>query len=364
MATPQASILFLQQAARRAVARDDVELAVPDPQGLSLDVVPRDGATFRLGLSDLWVQCRDLPPEQRLEALDRRLEAALHPPAAPTDPAEARRALRSLLRPASAVSSGLGADDPLIWWPTLPCLVEALVCDLGESFAFVRASDLERWGLSPDRALRHARRNLGDEALAPWDPRAAPPLLELDGDGAWGPARLLEPGWLAGQRAAVGAPPVAAAPHAAQLLHTGHTPAALSRLARSAEAEYLAAPRPISPALYEAAGDRPRPLQLPADHPAAEAVALGHLRLAADEYGAADEALARIDPAPRADFTVLREGGRVRSRVRWGQAGELLPEAEEVQLADGRIVPWSQVEPSLEPVQGTWPRWWRTPALS
>ncbi len=364
MSTPKPAFLFLQEAARRTAAREDVDLAVADPDALGLDVVPRNGATFRLGLSDLWVQCRDLPPEQQHEAIERRLSAALSPPTTPTELGEAYRVLRSLLRPASAIASGLGAEDPLIWRPALPCLVEVLACEMGGAFLFVRASDLERWGLSADRALLHGRRNLGDEPLAPWDPRADPPLLELDGDGAWGPARLLQTGWLAKRRAAVGGPPVAAAPHAALLLLTGNSSAALSRLAHTAEEEYLAAPRPISPALYEAAGEQPRPLRLSPDHPAAEAVALGHLRLAADEYGAAAEVLARVDPAPQADFLVLREGGRARSRVRWREAGELLPEADEVQLSDGRVVPWSQVEPALELVPGTWPRWWKTPRLS
>ena len=282
MPTPDPALLFLAEAARRAFARPDVDLAAADPAEFALDLVPSEGPAFRLGLSDLWLQTRDLGPTQRRAALDDRLEAALHPPPLPDDPDTAARALRALLRPASSVVlPGLGALDPLLWRPALPCLVEALACDLGDSLRLLRAGDLARWGISPPDGFALGRRAARGGELSPWDPHADPPMLQLDGAEGPEPSRLLEPGWLQDQAPVVGGAPIAAAPHGRLLLVTGSE--AAGRLARTAEAEYLGAPSPLSPALYRSAGRRVAPLVLPPDHPASEAVTLGHLRLAADE---------------------------------------------------------------------------------
>lgn len=363
MPTPDPALLFLAEAARRAFARPDVDLAAADPAEFALDLVPSEGPAFRLGLSDLWLQTRDLGPTQRRAALDDRLEAALHPPPLPDDPDTAARALRALLRPASSVVlPGLGALDPLLWRPALPCLVEALACDLGDSLRLLRAGDLARWGISPPDGFALGRRAARGGELSPWDPHADPPMLQLDGAEGPEPSRLLEPGWLQDQAPVVGGAPIAAAPHGRLLLVTGSE--AAGRLARTAEAEYLGAPSPLSPALYRSAGRRVAPLVLPPDHPASEAVTLGHLRLAADEYGAAAPALARIEAGPQAEFVVLRADGQPRSQVRWRRPRELLPQADAVQLADGRVIPWAQIEPALERVEGIWPPWWRAPAVN
>jgi hypothetical protein len=188
------------------------------------------------------------------------------------------------------------------------------------------------------------------------------------------------PGWLASFRDRVEGRPLAAVPERSTLLVTGDgDPAAIERLVASADREFRAAPRSISPALYtvDDAG-RVVPYELPADHPLHARVHEGRIHLAAVEYGSQKPKL-QAELAERgldvfvASFSVVQResDGSVVSYCTWGEnVDSLLPRTDLVGFVGGDfeagdgwhfLVPWEVVareaaacwreEPGVEPVR-------------
>ncbi len=325
---------FVQLALARARAHEDIELALPHPGDLAIDVVPTDGATFCLTLHTLFVQTRDASPTARADALDRRLHAALAPATAPDAWSDAAPRLRTVLRAASSLGPDL---RDFAARPALPGLVEAAVIDNEFALLYARAEHADGWGQDADGVVTRGRAQLHDVLFEPWDEAAGLWCAEHE----YGSAQLLRGGALARLSARLGGPLVAAVPHA-QLVLVGPTdPSTVARLARTADAEYGAGGRPVSPCLY--AIEPAVELRVAADHPAFEALERARARLWCDEVSAAAHALG-LDVQPAA---IRGQDGRLHTAVRHTPAA-ILPEAE---------VTLHGPAPRGERVPGMWPPW-------
>ena len=325
---------FVGLALERARAHAAIELALPNPEDLAIDVVPRDGAPFCLTLHTLYVQTRDASPAARAEALDRRLEAALAPAAVPAAWAEAAPRLRTVLRAASSLGPDLRA---WVARPALPGLIEAAVIDHDHAMLYVRAEHAREWKVDPAEVLDRGRAQADPLDWQPWDQGAG---IWCCDDGYAG-AQALCGGVLGEVSERLSGPLVAAAPHAHLLLVARRDVASVIRLARTADAEYGAGGRPISPCLY--VGAPSAELRVAAEHPAFETLERSRVRLWIDEVSAT--AHARGDELELA--AVRAEDGRLRTAVRHA-ALPALPEAE---------VTLGGAAPAGERLAGTWPPW-------
>ena len=153
----------------------------------------------------------------------------------------------------------------------------------------------------------------------------------------------------------------------------------------SAEAEFKASPRRLSPALYTVGeGDRVVPLVLPGEHPLRTRVASAHAKLAIYEYQEQKELVDKQHEQDETDIFVasymVREiEGNVVSLTVWGEnVDSLLPVADAVAFSrEGVptiIVRWSDVQriagscwerdPVVDPPRMRTLRWPEPPILA
>jgi hypothetical protein len=299
---------------------------------------------------------------------------------------DAAEMLLPVLRPATFFQHGVGPDEPgkqPVRRPFLPFLSEAIAIDHESAMAYAIADNLETWGVDAERAHARALENLervAGEGISLYDPTAPYRIWQVASGDAYESSRLLLPGWLASFRDRVEGRPLAAVPERSTLLVTGDgDPAAIERLVASADREFRAAPRSISPALYTVDDSgRVVPYELPAEHPLHARVREGRIHLAAVEYGSQKPKL-QAELAERgldvfvASFSVVQResDGSVVSYCTWGEnVDSLLPHTDLVGFVGGDfeagdgwhfLVPWEVVareaaacwreEPGVEPVR-------------
>jgi hypothetical protein len=333
---------FLKLALDRARAHDAVEIALPRDDGLALDVVPKEGPPFRLDLHGLHLETLDAGPAGRAAALDHRLTLACRPSGLPASWSVVAPDLRVVLR-----SGSLLLDGPeLVARPVGSCLVEAVVLDGPESYAYVTRSHLEPWGVSTEEAFATARSNLsGTDASVPWDPTPAAPIWSYETVDGHATSRLLLPGWLQGFADRVQGRPIAAAPHASLLLVTGDAhPAVMARVARAAAREYASSPQPITPVLLRSTEEGLEPARVGPEHPAFDALEDARVRAWAMDVAAQAEAWGE----PVEPVGVRQADGRLATGARARSGASRLPEAEvylQVATAASSLI------------EGSWPRW-------
>jgi hypothetical protein len=209
-----------------------------------------------------------------------------------------------------------------------------------------------------ERAFETLANNVSEADVEPYDSDTNSPLLRVAANDSYEPSRLAAPGFLASFAGKVRGNPVAIIPDRSRMLITGDGDGhALARLARSAEAEFRAAARSISPAVYTASADGAvQPLHLASDHPEHFLVERGHRVLAASSYAEQQQRLEKQFERDGIDIFVASLGlfadkvtGETKS---WATMPEgvdsLLPEADVVFLAGGEdegkwqaMVPWS-----------------------
>jgi hypothetical protein len=276
----------------------------------------------------------------------------------------------------------------------VPFLIACVGLDSDTSTEFVTPKMLRAWTVDQAQVFSIANETLTEHAAAEedvevFDASAPYPMFHVSRDDSYEASRLVLPGWLASFRGRVRGNPVAIVPERSFVVIGGDDDdACLARLIDTADRQYESSPRKISPALYTLdASDRVVPLVLDRGHPLADRVRLGHLVLAASEYGIQKEVLDEAasgdaddadddtsDFAFPASFKVfqLKDSSDV-SRASWSEGvTTLLPETDEVSLVERptdpeprvTVVPWAQLvaslsdclaqEPNLEP------RRWRT----
>ena len=369
-----------------------IESAVADPEAYAVDLVYADGEQMKCFLGNLYAETRDVPPEERQLRVMHFLAVMADRPELPESWEDAAPMLMPVIRPATFFNHGVGPEEhgkQPVRRSFAPFLCEAVAIDHESAMAYAIVDNLERWGVSAEEAFRTARENLArmaDQGVEIYDPSAPYRMWHVSSGDAYESSRMLVPGWLAGFRDKVEGRPVAAIPERSTLLVVGDAePAALERLQASADREFRAAPRSISPALYTVDDDGAVvPLRVPPGHPLEHRVHEGEVHLAAVEYGAQKRALdaeleRRGEDVFVASYSVVQRpsDGRVLSYCTWGEhVDSLLPRADLVGFVGGDLqageawhflVPWEivareaascwQLETSLDPPRMRTVRW-------
>lgn len=183
-----------------------------------------------------------------------------------------------------------GAGRAVASRPFLPFLVEAIGLDHEQTTQVLTMQTLDDWGVSLDAACSQAHdvlaHHMDDRDVETWDPEASYPTFSIDRDDSYESSRLLVPGFLASFRGRVRGNPIAIVPHRNLLVVSGDAdPDAVRRLLDTAEREYRASPRSLSPDLYTVDADgRVVPWDPPAEHPHRRIARRNRLLLAGTEY--------------------------------------------------------------------------------
>jgi uncharacterized protein YtpQ (UPF0354 family) len=360
-ARPSPEEVFTATVIAEALERSDVERVERVPGAFALRVFPPGTEQpWTLYLGNLFHETREDAPEQRIAKI-HRLFAAVGDNDEDLSWEEAAPRLVPLVRLVS-FASGVGVT-PLAR-PFAPFLRLLVGLDCEHSVAVVNRERIEGWGQSVDAVFAAAVETLAAHVLEsdvePYDPEAAYPIFHVTRDDSYEASRLALPGFLASFRGKVPGNPIAIVPTRSTLVISGDgDPEAIARLARTAEAEFLASPRAVSPAVYTVDdSDRVVPLHLPSDHPKHLLVERGHRILAASCYAAQKAELEKRYEAENVDVFVAsltvfeNEQTKKLTTVASWAAGvpTLLPEADLVVLGthhqpDGWMasVPWATV---------------------
>ncbi|NVJ18045.1 DUF1444 family protein [Myxococcus sp. AM010] len=361
-----------------------VEKVARRTQDYGLDIT-RAGSDGTFFLDNLFADTRELPPEQRVQLIQRYLRALWQESPDSLHWEQARELLLPVLRASTfgmSLRKQAEADREMVGRRTLPFLRELLVMDLPESAMFVQRRHLETWGVTEEEAFTAAHANLvrlPDEGVELYDEEHGP-LWTVETRDTYETSRLLRPGFLASFAGRVEGRPVAVLPERSTLLIGGDArPELVARLSESAEREYAAASRCLTPALYtvDDAG-RVVPYVHPGQDALANRVRLAHVRLALAEYSAQKEALDALHAEQEVDLFVASYSATARKRdefpISWcvwsHDVDALLPEADMVAVrpaAEGEeffTVPWREVQRiaggCLTPVPELWPPRYRT----
>lgn len=370
----------LFQAAVEAQLRENPAVeSVTRRDDFGLDVSLVSGGCHTVFLENTFRETRELSPDERRERIRRLLSGVGHQ-APELDWEAARPRLVPLVR---ACTMFLGMQDARaklpVRRPFAPFLIETVALDSDESFQYVPPDSAKTWGVRVDDVFAAARETaaacFGDEDIEPYDAGAEYPLWHVARDDGYETSRLALAGWLASFEGRVAGRPVAIIPHRSMLVVGGDgDERCLRRLIDTAEREYAASPRNISPALYTVdAGANVVPLVLPQDHSLANDVALGHLRLAMAEYEAGKDLLQEElggEVFVASFIGVRREDGTVTSYAVWTEdVPSILPRTAEIALVEQLDtdaknvfrVPWGAVEQLglLEPMPHLDPPRWR-----
>lgn len=352
--------LFLAEAAKVATVRR-IEQDAQDP--FCLRVWTRDDREPSLAyLNGIFQETRELSPERRLAQLHRFMRVFSQPDQDPDwDDLDGR--LLPVLRTVGFASE---SKHVLISRPFLPFVHVFVVIDHQDSVAFVGQKQLDGWQKPASEVFESAMTTLTNYVSAadvePYDTDASSALLHVAVHDDYEPSRLAAPGFLASFAGKVAGNPIAIIPDRARMLIGGDSdPQLVARLARSAEAEYRASARGISPAVYTVGADGSvEPLHLASDHPAYLLVERGHRLLAATGYDRQKERLEAEFKRDDIDIFVaslrlIEENGSGALKS-WATLAEgvdsLLPEADLIAVvgaatdANNRwqaMVPWQMV---------------------
>lgn len=347
------------------------------PDQFALNVFIGEGDPAIVHLENMFVETREMSPEQRRERI-RVLLSGLHEDEDEPDWEEVTGSLVPLVRPATFFA-GVVTDPALmpVRRPFLPLLIEAVVIDQGQTMKYVTPRHTAAWSVDDDDVFGAARKNaetcFNDEHIAPYDPEAPYPLWHVAYDDSYQSSRLLLPGWLASFDGKVSGRPVAIIPERSTLVVGGDgDERCLERLIDMAGREFSSSRRRISPALYTVDDSGAVvPLVLPPDRSLANAVALGHTQLAVAEYDIQQEVLQKQlgEDVFVATYTAHQfDDGRIWTYCVWARdAGAILPETEDVFFyepdEESLQVSWSDVHEivgnCLERMPGANPPRWR-----
>ncbi len=376
-ASPQE--IFAQAFAAEAADFPGVARVERDPDAtLTLHVwrVGAENPTI-MYLSNLYQETRELSPEDKRAKVLRFL-GTLEDQDEDWSWESVASSVVPLLRIATFCA---GSPFELLKFPFVPHVSLVVGVDRGSSIALASRDKLEEWGLEAE-VVREAAystlfKHIADSDVEAYDPDAGYPIWYIARDDDYQSSRLALPGFLASFRDRVEGNPIAIIPERSTLIVSGDgRPEAIARLARTAEAEFNASPRSISPAVYTVGmGGAIEPLCLPVDHEHGRLIERGHRLLAATSYAEQKHALEQQFEREETDIFVASAGlisnkdnGETRT---WSAMPEgvdtLLPETDLVAFGGGQedtvvLVPWATVlelagdclekDPAFDP-----PRW-------
>ncbi len=341
---------------------------------------PGEHGPLWIYLSNTYAECRDLPPRERRERIERTMRIMSTSRGEETWES-ARPRLRPVLRPVTFGHAGPEGMVPPLSRPAMPHLRELVVVDLPESMAYVAPPRLAAWGVSADEVFQVARDNLGRLARASlrqdWPDRDALVRMVDTGDGYF-TSLLLAPDWLAGVSERMGAPVIAFVPDTNTVVLCGDSGGGLGPVYEMVEDEYREAIRGISPVGYVSGADgRVVPYAPPPGHPDHVPARRAAVMLAVYEYTVQTQWLTRryeeagIDVFVAGLLAAGKPGAPATTVTTWTDGiTSLLPEAQFISFVGpggtGPMVPWRAVadrvgleaEPLLAPARyrvGHWP---------
>jgi hypothetical protein len=328
-----------------------------------------------LNLEMTFRETEHAPAAARRAAIGRLVDIAALPPTP-----ERWEDVQGLLRP---VVRSVVADPKLsvVSRPVVRYLSEMLVVDTPSAMRYVSGADVQRWGVSLEKAFDIAHRNMArtvTDSLDAARERAGTPKparLEDNGDSYLTSLPLIE-GWLAALGRITGARPLAFPTSNNTLLLAYETddPDGVAAALQAAEREWLDATRSISPAPLTVDDEGNVVLYtVPEGHPAYAAVKHATIVLAMSAYGPQTEYLRSVagpdDPFPAALKGFRSPEGTEVTAATWTDGIEsLLPEADFVMFPrEGEellMVPWAVVddEVGLTVADGYYPARYRVGA--
>jgi hypothetical protein len=338
-----------------------------------------DSPPVTMNLHNIYAEAGQLDGDARAERL-RRAVLAMAPQPGPADWLDAAPRLLPAVRTASwanAVTGHSGAATSAevpFGKPLVPSVKVLCAIDSEHSITFASASDLARWGVSDDEALRTAAANL---ARMPCQVRRNGPISLVLGPDGYISSWLAAPAALARVAAGISDSVIAVAAERDQLIliDAGHPDAAARMLEPTLE-HYQAAARQLSPAPYLVSEAGIEPWVPPPGHPARPIVDKATRYLAAVEYGQQKDMLDHVQAEEGEDVYVAkhtlmqRPDGSSWSFAPWVRqvTNGLLPRADILAFTDNQApdaqfaVRWDDAlrvaghvlheEPSYDP-----PRW-------
>jgi len=276
--------LFLAEALEVIASRGDLRVT-PVKDLFALDISVGDEAPARLFLENVFAETREISPEQRRQRIAFYCTVLL---TSNTDQpwSEAREQLVPVIRGKSygLVMTGKDLELRLLRRPFLPYLDQVVAIDMPSSLSFVNRKSLAKWDVTEEAVFSAAwaRIHLLENPEMTLHDDTHGPLFAVAANDTYEACRLLVPGWLASFRGKVEGNPIAIIPDRGTLMVGGDArPELVARMAESAEREFAASTRCMSPALYTVdESDRVIPYARPAGDPLAARVKRGHEVLA------------------------------------------------------------------------------------
>ncbi len=363
--------------ARSMEAFDTIEER-EDELALDLSRADDDGPKVIAYLSNLFRETRDLGPAERAARIRFFLEGVAQPEDPDLSREEALSRVFAVVRSPSLFAS-MPAGGAVVARRPLPCLFECVALDRGRTFSYVTEEQREGWGCSMDELFERARANVEEtleHSIEPWDVAAPYPMWHVSANDAYESSRVLAPSFLRAMKSHVTGSVVCAIPERSTLLVVGDASFdSVIRLAETAEREFMASTRGVSPALYGVGpGGEIVPYVVADDHPLASIVRRGHVLLANAEYA---EQKRHLDAAHERDdvdlfvasFIATQRDAEIRTIATWSEdVDTLLPVTDLVAFVkvdddgeplDSFLVAWEDVERiaggCLEEVPGLWP---------
>ncbi len=347
--------LFLDEAR----AHPAVERAERVPGDFAVHLFrPGNAEPWTAFLGNLFQEAREDPPEEKVLRI-RRFLSSLGTTETDLPWEDAAPRLVPLVRLATF---GAGSNVTPLSRPFVPFLRMLVGVDNEDSVAIVDRSRFDEWKQSTDTVFAAAISTLAlhvrDDDVEVYDSEAAYPIWHVARDDSYESSRLALPGFLASFRGRVSGNPIAIVPNRSTLIVSGDgDPAAIARLARSAEAEFMASPRAVSAAVYTLdSSDLVTPLHLPSEHPQHILVERGHRVLAATCYADQKAELEKRFEAENIDVFVAslsvsehQESKQLTTMATFAQGiRSLLPEADMIVFVTNEspdpsmtMVPWS-----------------------
>ena len=342
---PRELLMREAEAVLRADPGNDSVTRLTDDLGFALE---RGGSKRHVYLHNLFAETRDMSPEARQARVLFFLRSLTEDGTDGEGWDEVQPHLRLVVRPSTA-NTLVNPEKAELTLPMargyLPQLNQLVAIDRPTSMAYVGPGQLEGWGVGEEEVFAAAARNLVEfpAEVEVYD-RTRGTILTLAQGDDYAASRFLIPGWLAGLAGQVQGRPVAIVPERSTVLVGGDANPELVRwLAETAQREFQAATRSVSPAVYtvDYAG-QVVPYLRPGREPLDRLVQRGHLLLLAREYADQKNVLDALHRRADVDLFVATctlsqlEGGRVVSYAVWPDGIEaLLPQVDVLVVSGG-----------------------------
>lgn len=271
-----------------ALVREVLGLKAKRLDDFALRIERRAGPPVTMNLHNIFAEAQQLEGDARAERM-RRAVLAMTPGPRPADWSDAAPRLLPAVRTASwanaVIKTAEAGPTPTVPFgkPLVPFVKVLCAIDSEHSMSFASATDLARWGVTDDEALRTAVANL---MRMPCEVRRNGPMAMFLGPDGYASSWLAAPAALAQVAADIGDTVIAVAAERDQLIliDAEHPEAAALMLEPTLE-DYRTAARQLSPVPYLVSEAGIEPWVPPPGHPARPLVDKTACYLAGVEYG-------------------------------------------------------------------------------